>query len=80
MTTDQNEFYELAHGKLTRVFGEVKAEQLLREIVTDGAMPEISTAQDLLAFAEALKRRGGFEATVGAMLGLEAVLRGADAA
>ena len=40
---------------------------------------EIANAQDLLAFAEVLEMRGGFEATAGAMLGLQAVLRGANA-
>jgi hypothetical protein len=77
--TDKNYFHELARGKLALVFGSEKAARLLREIIADGGLAGISTAQDLLVFSTALKKRGGFESTVGAMLGLQAVLRGAIA-
>ena len=79
MVSDPNYFHELAHSKLALVFGDEKAAQLVREIVADGGLTEISSAQDLLIFSGALKKRGGFESTVGAMLGLQAVLRGAIA-
>lgn len=78
--TDQNYFSDLAHKKLALVFGDEKARKLVREIAADGGLGEIVTAQDLLVFSSALKKRGGFESTVGAMLGLQAVLRGANAA
>jgi hypothetical protein len=78
-STDKNYFRELAHSKLALVFGNEKAERLVREIAADGGLAEISSAQDLLVFSAVLKRRGGFESTVGAMLGLQAVLRGAAA-
>jgi len=77
--TELNYFHDLAQSKLALVFGDEKAQRLLREIAADGGLGEISTAQDLLVFSGALKKRGGFESTVGAMLGLQAVLRGATA-
>jgi len=76
----ENYFHELAHSKLARVFGAEKAQKLVDEIVADGGLSEIASAQDLLVFSVALKKRGGFESTVGAMLALQAVLRGAKAA
>ena len=78
--SDPNYFHDLAYNKLALVFGDEKARRLVREIVADGGLAEISNAQDLLIFSGALKKRGGFESTVGAMLGLQAVLRGANAA
>ena len=77
--SDANYFHDLAHSKLALVFGDEKAQRLVREIVAEGGLAEISNAQDLLIFAAELKKRGGFESTVGAMLGLQAVLRGANA-
>ena len=77
--SDVNYFHDLAHKKLALVFGDEKAQRLVREFVVDGGLAEISTAQDLLVFSAALKKLGGFESTVGAMLGLQAVLRGAVA-
>jgi hypothetical protein len=77
--SDPNYFRDLAHSKLALVFGDEKARTLVRELVADEGLSEISNADDLLAFSTALKKRGGFESTVGAMLGLQAVLRGANA-
>lgn len=76
--SEQNYFQDLAHAKLALVFGDEKASRLVREVVTEGGLTEISSAQDLLIFSSVLKKRGGFESTVGAMLGLQAVLRGAN--
>lgn len=78
--SDPNYFHELAQTKLALVFGDEKARKLVQEIVADGGLAEIANAQDLLIFSVLLKKRGGFESTVGAMLGLQAVLRGATAA
>jgi len=75
--SDATYFHDLALSKLALVFGFEKAERLVREVVADGGQTEILNAQDLLIFSGTLKQRGGFEATVGAMLGLQAVLRGA---
>ena len=74
---DQNYFSDLARDKLVRVFGEEKTHMILKEGVADAGLSNISSADDLLIFSVQLKKRGGFEATVGAMLGLQAVLRGA---
>lgn len=46
-------------------------------VLEDLAMPHIETPYQLLQFADALRRQGGFIAAVGAMLGVAAVLRGA---
>ncbi len=77
--TAPNDFHDLAVSKLARIFGDEKAQQLVREIINESGMAAIATAQDLLIFSTALRSRGGFESTVGAMLGLQAVLRGANA-
>lgn len=76
---ESNYFHDLAHKKLALVFGDEKAKRVLQEIANDGGCGEIVDAEDLLRFSVILKKRGGFESTVGAMLGLQAVLRGATA-
>ena len=78
--SESNYFHDLARNKLVLVFGDEKATRLLREVCVDGSLKDIVTADDLLVFSGSLKKLGGFESTVGAMLGLQAVLRGATAA
>ena len=78
--SEPNYFHDLALSKLALVFGHEKAQAMLIEIATSGGLVAIADAQDLLVFSGILKQRGGFESTVGAMLGLQAVLRGATAA
>ncbi len=68
---------DLAREKLTRVLGPAKGQRLYEEVLVEAGLAEIVTPDDLYAFSERLSRRGGFEAAVGGMLGVAAVLRGA---
>lgn len=72
-----SEFGQLALEKMTRVLGEARARQLFDEICTEIGLNGISDADDLLAFARALSGRGAFEGAVGAMLSVQAVMKGA---
>lgn len=66
----------LARAKLARVLGVVKADQLLRESMTELRMDSLATPADLLRLGRAMESRGGFEAAVGAMLSVQAVILG----
>lgn len=68
---------EIATEKLTRVFGEVRGQQLLERAMARARVDAIETADDLLKVARALEVGGGFEGAVGAMLGVSAVMLGA---
>lgn len=68
---------ELALQKLTRVFGEHRGDELLHETLAEIQLATLETPGDLLRFGRALERRGGFEAAVGAMLSVQATLKGA---
>ena len=66
----------LALDKLGAVLGPQRAEGLVAGFLeTPGC--ELRTPQDLYRFSEELKGLGGFEAAVGAMLGVAAIIRGA---
>ncbi len=69
----------LARSKLSRVLGPELGARVFAEVLAAARLPGIATPDDLYAFSEALSGRGGFEAAVGAMLGVTAVLRGAAA-
>lgn len=62
--------------KMARVLGEERAEKLMNELLAAHGL-ELNTPNDLARLAEAMSRLPGFEGAVGAMLGVEAVLRGA---
>jgi hypothetical protein len=69
------ELHALVVQKLTRVFGERRGGELLAQILGELRLPAVATADDLERVAEALQARGGFEATTGAMLGVQAAMR-----
>jgi len=69
----------LARTKLSRVLGPEPGARVFAEVLAAARLSRIATPDDLYAFSEALSGRGGFEAAVGAMLGVTAVLRGASA-
>lgn len=75
--TQPSEFSTLALDKMGRVLGQARATQLFSEILGEIKLKEISSADDLLVFARALSGRGAFEGAVGAMLSVQAVMRGA---
>lgn len=70
-------FEDLALEKLTRVLGPTHGRRVFTETLSIAALGGIHSADDLYLFGETLARRGGFEAAVGTMLGVAAVLRGA---
>ncbi len=65
--------------KLTRVLGADKGTRVYFDVLSEAKLAEVHTPDDLYVFSECLSRRGGFEAAVGGMLGVAAVLRGASA-
>lgn len=70
-------FNALARDKLTRVLGAEAGERAFAETLQSMNRTSIDTADDLYAFGEKLALRGGFEAAVGRLLGVSAVMRGA---
>ncbi len=72
---ESGEIYQLALAKMTAVLGRQRALQLITQLVHDKGF-ELRTAHDLSRFAAALARLGGFEGAVGAMLGVQAAMRG----
>jgi hypothetical protein len=70
---------DLALEKLTRVLGAERGRRVYDDVLAESGLAEVGTADELYAFSEFLSRRGGFEAAVGGLLGVAAVLRGASA-
>ena len=75
MPVDEPTLHTLANEKLTRVFGPRRGPELLREVLAEAGLARVDSADDLRRIAEALQRRGGFEATTGALLGVQAAPR-----
>lgn len=69
-------FRELARAKMTRVLGEKRAQHLMSQIMASLGV-DLCDADELLRFADALSKFGGFEGAVGAMLSVQAVMHGA---
>lgn len=76
---DANELERLAIEKMERVLGSDRARALFERLVTRPGR-RLATPNDLLHLSEAMTALGGMEGAVGAMLGVAAVLRGADGA
>lgn len=74
---EDSEYGRLALEKMARVLGHSRASQLFDEIRTEIGLSAIESPDDLLAFARALSGRGAFEGAVGAMLSVQAVMKGA---
>jgi hypothetical protein len=62
---------------LTRVLGRERALRIYGDALAAAGLTDIRTADDLHAFGQHLSTCGGFEAAVGGMLSVAAVLRGA---
>jgi len=69
------ELHAIAHDKLTRVFGRERGEELLTSVLLEAKLKRIDTTDDLLRVADALKKRGGFIATTGVILEVQAMMR-----
>ena len=66
-----------AFNRIANVLGPERAEQLLMRLV-DAVGESLDSPQDLMRLSERMTQLGGFEAAVGAMLGVAAVMRGAS--
>ncbi len=73
-----SEMHDAACTKLDRILGAEKARLVLAEGMKQCNMASIGTPDDLFRFARVLERQGGIVATIGALLALHAVLRGAS--
>jgi hypothetical protein len=69
------ELHALVVQKLTKVFGEPRARDLLADVLREVRLEQVVTTHDLVNVAESLQRRGGFEGTVGVMLAVQAAMR-----
>lgn len=67
----------LAFEKMSRVLGPTRAQQLRTQVMTEAGLTRIADAEDLLRFAKVLMTRSGFEGSVGALLSVQASIRGA---
>ncbi|MEO7329870.1 MAG: hypothetical protein ABI193_14930 [Minicystis sp.] len=70
-------FSELALSKLTHVLGDERGRRVFHETLIRSGLTDLRTADDLFAFAQHLSRSTGFEAAVGGLLSVAALLRGA---
>ena len=70
------ELRRFALSKMANILGPDRARPLLDRLLDELAI-ELRTPQELLQLSERMSQLGGFEAAVGAMLGVAAVLRGA---
>jgi hypothetical protein len=70
---------QLARTKLAKVVGNAEADSIARDALKQIGLSSLSSVDELYAFAQNLRHRSGFVATVGALLSLTAVLRGARA-
>ena len=69
---------ELARGKLTKILGADQGLRVFTATMRSLQLVELESSNDLYAFANALTAAGGITAAVGALLGVAAVIRGAD--
>ncbi len=66
-----------AKQQLARVLGQDKAQEIVAKAYRTSGLKLVSSAADLLAFADAMIGDGGFIEVVGRGLKVEALLRGA---
>ncbi len=69
---------ELARAKLVKVLGPERGRRVYDDTLRAMSVEAIATPDLLYAFSEHLAAMGGIEAAVGALLGVAAVIRGAD--
>jgi hypothetical protein len=69
---------ELALDKLTRVLGAGQGQHAFNQALAAAQLTDIRTPEELYRFGDQLAKRGGFEAAVGRLLTVAAVMRGAS--
>lgn len=70
------DFYDHTLTTMSRVLGQARAEMLLADVMKRTQI-SLTTADELYTVARELEQLAGFEAAVGAMLRVDAVMRGA---
>lgn len=75
--TEDVDFEALAIGRMSNVLGPSTARRVFKEVMEEAGLGKLRSADDLYAFAQRLTMRGGFEAAVGGLLCVAAVMRGA---
>lgn len=68
---------EGVRNKLVNMFGQVKAEQLARELMMEVGVTSLDLPDHQLLFGDALIRRGGVLAAIGRSVRVQAFLAGA---
>jgi hypothetical protein len=68
---------QLALEKLVRVLGPARGRRLFDDVLAELGLERLATPDDLYAFGQRLGARGGFEAAVGSLIEVAAVVRGA---
>jgi hypothetical protein len=69
---------QLAMDKLTRVLGAAQAQRVFARTLAAAQLTDIRTPDELYRFGDLLAKEGGFEAAVGRLLTVAAVIRGAS--
>ncbi len=70
-----DDLHGVVQGKLARIFGQERAEQILGAILGVLALEKVRTTSDLERVATLMQTRPGFEATAGTVLSVMAALR-----
>ncbi len=76
-TSPSIDLHEAAQTKLVRVLGPSHGRVVFAEALKGVGLDRIHTADQLFRLGQHLEARGGFAATVGALLCLTAVMHGA---
>jgi hypothetical protein len=69
---------QLAMDKLTRVLGAAQAQRVFAQTLAAAQLTGIRTPDELYLFGDQLSTQGGFEAAVGRLLTVAAVIRGSS--
>lgn len=69
---------QLALDKLTRVLGAEQGKRAFSQTLVAVRLTDLRTPNELYTFGEHLSKQGGFEAAVGRLLTVAAVIRGAN--
>jgi len=69
---------QLALDKLTRVLGAEQGKRAFAQTLIAVGLTDLRTPNELYTFGEHLSKQGGFQAAVGRLLTVAAVIRGAN--
>jgi hypothetical protein len=70
------EWNAVAFTKLTNVLGDGAGRRLMAEVLDDLGIDVLRSPDDLVAFADALRPRGGFAGALAGLLSLHAAMYG----